>query len=209
MEKIGLNRVGKPDKAMSSLRAGMEANLSMSVSLSAHLLIILFPSATHSFLTFAYAEARELKKSTDTSTPRSTSPSRPFKSNSGASPPPSPLLLFNQGRTLHRCFWEWQRYHAGIQSTNMSFNSSSSLEHKAEPTEPTDRKTEYGSAYIAYIHFGRRMEGVKASRVVFGRAREGRQAGKCMRLLVHIYRLCLFWRVTFHSLSLFRCPSTV
>lgn len=53
-----------------------------------------------------------------------------------------------------------------------SFNTQASDEKP--PKELAERRTEYGLAYIMYMRFGRRAEGVKSSRSAFTRARKDR-----------------------------------
>ncbi|TFK64019.1 Suf-domain-containing protein [Pluteus cervinus] len=47
-------------------------------------------------------------------------------------------------------------------------------EKPSKGSEFEERRKEYGLAYIMYMRFGRRAEGVKASRTIFGRARKDR-----------------------------------
>lgn len=62
------------------------------------------------------------------------------------------------------------------QSTNTSFGSQSSDERSPKPTELQERRTEYGLAYIFYMRFARRAEGLQALRKVFGKARKDKWA---------------------------------
>lgn len=62
------------------------------------------------------------------------------------------------------------------QSTNASYNSQSSDERSPKPTELQERRTEYGLAYIFYMRFARRAEGLQALRKVFGKARKDKWA---------------------------------
>ena len=59
-------------------------------------------------------------------------------------------------------------------STNSSFNSQASDEKMPKSSELQERRTEFGLAYIMYMRFGRRAEGVKSSRRIFGLARKER-----------------------------------
>ena len=59
-------------------------------------------------------------------------------------------------------------------SANSSFNSQASDEKIPKSSELQERRTEFGLAYIVYMRFGRRAEGVKGSRRVFGLARKER-----------------------------------
>ena len=175
------NSVGKHDEAMSILRAGMEANPSRSVSLSKFLLILIF---IYSFLlTFAYAEAQELKKEYEdvrVTFDKLLVTLQTQLERLAAASPPTPPAAGQNGFTdaFGNGTGNGSGTTAGTQSTNTSFNSSSSFEHSGKPetTELTERKAEYGLAYIVYLRFARRTEGVKASRAVFGRARKDRWA---------------------------------
>lgn len=62
----------------------------------------------------------------------------------------------------------------GIQSTNSSFNTQASDEKPSKNTELQRLRTEYGVAWIMYMRFGRRSEGVKSLRGIFFRARKDR-----------------------------------
>jgi cleavage stimulation factor subunit 3 len=62
----------------------------------------------------------------------------------------------------------------GIQSTNSSFNTQASDEKPSKNTELQRLRTEYGVAWIMYMRFGRRSEGVKSLRGIFGKARRDR-----------------------------------
>jgi cleavage stimulation factor subunit 3 len=60
----------------------------------------------------------------------------------------------------------------GTHSAESSFVNSQSSDGKTpKPKELTERRSEYGLVYIMYMRFGRRAEGLKASRTVFARAR--------------------------------------
>ena len=61
-----------------------------------------------------------------------------------------------------------------IQSTNSSFNTQASDEKPSKNTELQKLRTEYGVAWIMYMRFGRRSEGVKSLRGIFGKARRDR-----------------------------------
>jgi cleavage stimulation factor subunit 3 len=62
----------------------------------------------------------------------------------------------------------------GIHTTNSSFNTQASDEKPSKSTEFQRLRTEYGVAWIMYMRFGRRSEGVKSFRGIFGRARRER-----------------------------------
>lgn len=126
-------------------------------------------------LTFAYAEAQEIKKEfadvhatydkflallrsqlealEQTTTSANASSSAAIPNGSG-----------NSTATIE----------AGIQSTNSSFNTQASDEKPSKPTELQRLRTEYGVAWIMYMRFGRRSEGVKSLRGIFGKARRDR-----------------------------------
>ena len=58
---------------------------------------------------------------------------------------------------------------------SQSQNSSDSQQSDEKPhklTELEQRRGEYGLVYIIYMRFGRRAEGIKSSRAIFGRARK-------------------------------------
>ena len=82
----------------------------------------------------------------------------------------------------------------GIQSTNSSFNTQASEEKPSKNTELQRLKTEYGVAWIMYMRFGRRSEGVKSLRAIFGKARRERwipwevyeASGSCFFFLFYI-----------------------
>ena len=63
---------------------------------------------------------------------------------------------------------------AGIQSVNSSFNTQASDEKPSKNTELQRLRTEYGVAWIMYMRFGRRSEGVKSLRGIFFKARKDR-----------------------------------
>src|SRR5271156_4882870 len=63
---------------------------------------------------------------------------------------------------------------AGIHSTSSSFNAQASDEKPSKHTELQRLRTEYGVAWIMYMRFGRRAEGVKSLRGIFGKARRDR-----------------------------------
>ncbi|KAI0337339.1 Suf-domain-containing protein [Trametopsis cervina] len=63
---------------------------------------------------------------------------------------------------------------AGTQSQNSSINTQTSDEKPTKPKELTDRRTEFGVAWIMYMRFARRAENLKSARAVFGKARRDR-----------------------------------
>ena len=63
---------------------------------------------------------------------------------------------------------------AGMASNNSSFSTQASDEKPSKHTELQRLRTEYGVAWIMYMRFGRRAEGVKSLRGIFGKARRDR-----------------------------------
>lgn len=60
-------------------------------------------------------------------------------------------------------------------SASQQTNGGETKETKpAKDQELRDRRTEYGVAWIVYMRFARRAEGVKSARTVFGKARKDR-----------------------------------
>jgi cleavage stimulation factor subunit 3 len=128
-------------------------------------------------LTFAYAEAQEIKKEfadvhatydkfltllrSQLETLELTTTSA---STSSSSPTVVPNGSGNSAVTVE----------AGIQSANSSLNTQASDEKPSKVTELQRLKTEYGVAWIMYMRFGRRSEGVKSLRGIFGKARKDR-----------------------------------
>jgi len=157
---------------MSILRAGTEANPFKSVSLSKLALILILLISF--LLTFACAEPQELKKEHRTSTPHSTSSPQPCKAQLERLAAVSPSNPRRYTEWLHRRYENGTRSSSGTLSTHTSFNPSSSLEHsnKHEAIELIERKAKRGLAYVVYMRFARRTDGVKASRAVLGRARK-------------------------------------
>ncbi|GLB33223.1 putative suf-domain-containing protein [Lyophyllum shimeji] len=152
------NSVGKHDEALAILRAGMEAN----------------PSSF--LLTFAYAEALEARKefeevhhvfdkflavlrtNLEALEERSKATDTSLSSN-GFVTAAAATTTVTEG---------------GTQSTSSSFNTQVSEDKPPKTSELAERRTEYGLAYIVYMRFGRRAEGVKSSRAIFGKARKDR-----------------------------------
>ena len=62
----------------------------------------------------------------------------------------------------------------GSSSQNSSFNTQSGEEPQQKKTELQTHRTEYGLAWIMYMRFGMRAEGVKPSRTIFAKARKDR-----------------------------------
>lgn len=62
----------------------------------------------------------------------------------------------------------------GVSSATSSFNTQMTKPSSPAQSELAERRAEYGLAYIIYMRFGRRAEGIKASRAIFGKARRDR-----------------------------------
>lgn len=62
----------------------------------------------------------------------------------------------------------------GVNSASSSFNTQTTKPSTPAQSELAERRAEYGLAYIVYMRFGRRAEGIKASRAIFGKARRDR-----------------------------------
>ncbi|KAF9460965.1 hypothetical protein BDZ94DRAFT_1238063 [Collybia nuda] len=157
------NSIGKPDEAMAILKAGMEAN----------------PSSF--LLTFVYVEAQEARKEfadvhstfdkflsalrieLETLEQNAKSANSSFSSNGPENGPNTTNAVTGL-------------VEAGLHSNNSSFNTQTSEEKPPKSSELSERRTEYGLAYIVYMRFGRRAEGVKSSRSIFGKARKDRWA---------------------------------
>ena len=81
----------------------------------------------------------------------------------------------------------------GVNSASSSFNTQTTKPSTSAQSELAERRAEYGLAYIVYMRFGRRAEGIKASRAIFGKARRDRwspwqvyeAAGTCLSLTYH------------------------
>ncbi|KAG6884913.1 hypothetical protein C0993_007280 [Termitomyces sp. T159_Od127] len=154
MAHTWLNSVGKHDEALTILKAGIEAN----------------PASY--LLTFTYAEALEVKQAfaevhaqfdrfLGVLSAKLEELEVRIKSEESqdANNPPPPSS--NPGDL-------------NSQSQISSFNSQQSDEKLRRPSELAERQSEYGLAYNTYMRFGRRAEGIKSSRAIFGRARKDR-----------------------------------
>ncbi|KIY44838.1 TPR-like protein [Fistulina hepatica ATCC 64428] len=135
------SKAGKNDEAETMLVAGMEAN----------------PGSY--LMNFAYAELKESQK--DHNAAREIFESflallRKEMEESEKSETPQPASANGNGN-------------GDSGSKDSSFIS---LQEEAKPTSAfAQRQKEYGLAYIMYMRFAQRSEGVKASRAVFGKAR--------------------------------------
>ncbi|TFK35087.1 hypothetical protein BDQ12DRAFT_706778 [Crucibulum laeve] len=160
------NSVGKHEEAMSILKAGLEAN------------------PTSFLLTFAYTEAQEVKKEfadvhatyerflnllqanleelkppADPNTPAAAGVNGSQNTNGSSSNTNGPSGQSAPGIA-----------EPGVHANNSSFNTSD--DKPTRMTELQEKRTEYGLAWIMYMRFGRRAEGVKSSRAIFGKARK-------------------------------------
>ncbi|KZT74626.1 Suf-domain-containing protein [Daedalea quercina L-15889] len=160
MAYVWTNSIGKADEALALLKSGIDANSSSFV------------------LNFAYAEAQEmaknygevhatfekflevLKKELDAAESRISSANSSFSSNIPQSQKTEP------GDNVQPDL--------GIQSQGSSFSTEKSDDKPPKNKELTERRTEYGIAWVSYMRFARRAEGLKPSRSVFGKARKER-----------------------------------
>ncbi|KAF8999433.1 hypothetical protein BDQ17DRAFT_1361005 [Cyathus striatus] len=122
-------------------------------------------------LTFAYAEAQESKKELTDVHGTFEKFLSALRANleqveaANASSVPRDAHLVNGGAQ--------QDKDKGKDGENKSDSSSSDADEKEKKsTELAELRTEYGLAWIMYMRFGRRAEGVKSSRAIFGKARK-------------------------------------
>lgn len=98
----------------------------------------------------------------------------------------------------------------GSAATQQSASSLSSL--LLPQKELARRRTELGIAWIAYMRFARRAEGLKPARTVFGKARKDKwisweiyeAAGMETSLLILSYLFILFYPHSFYGISLYQ-----
>ncbi|KAF8189661.1 hypothetical protein BJ912DRAFT_966052 [Pholiota molesta] len=156
------NSVGKTDEAMSILKAGLEAN----------------PSSF--LLTFAYAEALEIKKDfaevhavyeNFLSILRANLETLKKQTADAATPINPPTTSNGNGNGNGAGQANTTSLSAGEVSAQSSFFSQSDDRPK-QATELQKHRTEYGLVWIMYMRFAMRAEGVKPSRAVFGKARK-------------------------------------
>ncbi|KAI0922183.1 hypothetical protein AcW1_004043 [Taiwanofungus camphoratus] len=158
------NSIGKTEEALALLKAGIDANPSSFV------------------LNFAYAEAQELQNNfeevhatfnkflevlrsdLEAIESRISSANSSFSSNQSG-----PVAPIGSSESTLAAGLQ-----SGSQSQNTSFNTQTSDEKPSKSKELADRRTEYGIAWIVYMRFARRAEGLKSSRAVFARARRER-----------------------------------
>ncbi|KAH9843581.1 Suf-domain-containing protein [Rhodofomes roseus] len=160
MAYVWTNNIGKIDEAVALLKAGIEANPSSFV------------------LNFAYAEAQEmaknyaevhatfekflevLKTDLDAVEIRINSANSSFSSNISQSQKTEPA--------------DNSQPDPGSQSQGGSFTTEKADEKPPKNKELSERRTEYGIAWVSYMRFARRAEGLKPSRAIFGKARKER-----------------------------------
>ncbi|PPR07843.1 hypothetical protein CVT24_002988 [Panaeolus cyanescens] len=141
------NSVGKGEEALTILKAGLEAN------------------PTSFLLTFAYVEALEIKKEYEEVHNTYTRFIDLLRKNLEAMD-----QQLNQGNTSLTSNGSL----AVPQTEPASQNSvaGSQDEKPSKATELQTHRTEFGLAWIMYIRFGRRAEGIRTSRAIFGKARK-------------------------------------
>jgi cleavage stimulation factor subunit 3 len=125
-------------------------------------------------LTFAYAEAQEIKKEF---------------ADGHATYDKSLTLLRSQLESLEQTTTSANASSStATVPTNGSGNGLVNNNHTTatEPAIQSTNSSEYGVAWIMYS-FGRRSEGVKSLRGIFGKARRDRWIGKYKKLLVCVF----------------------
>jgi len=165
--------VGKQEEAISLLKSGLDANPSRYVRsflVTIPLFFLIFFFLFISFLlTFAYAEALEAKKELEEvhalyekflATLRANL--EQLEGSSGNTSVSSNGSQITNGNA-----------DGGSSSQNSSFNTQTG-EEPQKKTELQTHRTEYGLAWIMYMRFGMRAEGVKPSRTIFAKARKDR-----------------------------------
>ncbi|KAF8650367.1 hypothetical protein AX16_005263 [Volvariella volvacea WC 439] len=159
MAYVWTNSVGKHDEALAILKAGLEANP------SSYLLTFTYAEAQETkkdyaevhnifenFLAVQRVELEQLEQQQGTPNPNNGAST----TNGGAQP------LLKPEQTID------------TMSNGGSFISQTSEEKPTKSSELAERRTEFGLAWIVYMRFGRRAEGVKSSRAIFGKARKDR-----------------------------------
>jgi cleavage stimulation factor subunit 3 len=168
MSYVWHNSVGKHEDALNILKDGIKANPASFV------------------LNFAYAEELEMKKDKDgvfaifdkfieilradleALESRLNSANSSFESNGSNNVPAngstlSALPVTATGLT-----------EAGTQSNNSSFNTQSSDDKPPKSKELSERRTEYGLAWIMYMRAARRVASQQAARTIFTKGRKDR-----------------------------------
>lgn len=172
MAYIWTSNNGKPDDAFAILKAGITAN----------------PKSY--LLNFAYAEAQEARK--DLTEVHATyerfldilrielelqeknlNQSVTLNTNGNPSPENGNTNAENGGSGDTNL---GEAVPAPLTSPNSSQQShgSNTQDDDHRTKELAERRSEFGLAYIMYMRFGRRAEGVKSSRAIFGKARKDR-----------------------------------
>ncbi|KAF8720570.1 hypothetical protein AX14_010937 [Amanita brunnescens Koide BX004] len=169
------SNIGRHDEALSILKAGMEAN------------------PTSFLLTFAYAEAQEAKKDyadvhatyerfleilrgeleklEQESGEGKTAAANNGSNGTGSGLTPTSTLFDGNGAPAAG---STSGLGGGVNSASSSFNTQTTKLSTPAQSELAERRAEFGLAYIVYMRFGRRAEGIKASRAIFGKARRDR-----------------------------------
>lgn len=169
MAHTWLNSVGKHDEALTILKAGIEANPARYADIYIHI----SPCNSNNFsdsylLTFTYAEVLEVKQAfaevhaqfdrflgvLSAKLEELEARIKTEESQNTNNPPPPASPGDSNSQSL------------------ASLNSQQSDEKTRKPSELAERQREYGLAYNTYMRFGRRAEGIKSSRAIFGRARK-------------------------------------
>jgi cleavage stimulation factor subunit 3 len=160
MAYIWTSNVGKTDEALTILKAGIEAN------------------PTSYLLNLAYIEAQEVRKEVTevhAAYDRFLSALRieletmekaiPASVNTNGTANPSAA----NGGAADTALGD-----AALPSSSTSQQSHFSQDDNRDSKELAEKRSEYGVAWVMYMRFGRRTEGVKSSRAIFGRARKDR-----------------------------------
>jgi cleavage stimulation factor subunit 3 len=171
MAYIWTSNVGKTDEALAIIKAGIEAN------------------PTSYLLNFAYAEAQEVRKDfaeVHAAYDRFLSALRNELATLERSLPAAVNANTNLNTTANT---------NGTTSANTANGDDANMSGTAIPPPPSagssqqsqssnpqdeppkskelaERRSEYGLAYVMFMRFGRRAEGVKSSRTIFGKARK-------------------------------------
>jgi len=209
MAYIWTSNNGKPDDALAILKAGIIAN----------------PKSY--LLNFAYAEAQEARK--DLAEVHATyerfldilrielelqeknvNQSVTLNANGSASPTNGSTTAehggsgdINMGEAVP----------APVISPNSSQQSqgSSTQDDDHRTKELAERRSEFGLAYVMYMRFGRRAEGVKSSRAIFGKARKDRWTPWEVFDAAGVWNRCrsynLLTRVLFIALMEYHCSN--
>lgn len=173
-------RKDRKDESINILKTGIEANPSRYVQW-AFLVSFAIRTANSFLLNFAYAEVLESNKSLeevhsifekflgvlrkDLDALESRVSSGNTSNSINATQQSQRGMNDETSELLHSGFTQ-------NSSQNSSMNSQNSDERPPKNKELSDRRTEYGVAWIVYMRFARRAENLKAARTVFGKARK-------------------------------------